>query len=239
LVEQSATVQLLRKLKAVYDGIPFVEKRGHNQHHRYAFVQNVDVVRDVRAHLLKQGVIVVPATVPGSVRHLTETGGKSFVTTVDLIYRFIDTETGAEIQVPWTGAGADTGGDKGIYKAYTGGLKYALISLFLLPMTEDPEHDGLTEQPDPGKQRDAERPAAPTIPRDRATLILNAAIDAGLASAEQTEADGPVAYTFTPILKAKLADLGVEKIGALNVDQAEELEAFIAAEAAQGPGNAA
>jgi hypothetical protein len=230
----SPTVQLLGKLKEVADAIPFVEKRGRNDHHHYDFVQAVDVVRDVRAHLLARSVVVIPGTVPGSVRQHTETGGKAFVTTVDLIYRFVDTETAAEVVVPWTGAGSDTGGDKGLYKAYTGGLKYALLSLFLLPTSNDPENDALTapnaapaEHQNGTVGKDAERPPAPSIPLDRAKSIADAAVAAGLA-AWGTDS----AFDATPVLKAKLAELGVTKVGQLNVDQAEDMEAFIAAEAA-------
>ena len=68
----------------------------------------------------------------------------------------------------------------------------------------------------------AERPAVPSIPLDRAKSILDAAVEAGLA--EGTE--------LKPALVAKLTEVGVEtgKIGHLNVDQAEVVEAFIAKE---------
>ncbi len=230
--EVSPTVTLLSKLREVAEAIPFVEKRGENGHHKYSFVQAVDVVREVRKQLLERKIIVVPGTVPGSTRHLTDTGGKGFVTTVDLVYEFLDSETGASITVHWTGAGADVGGDKGLYKAYTGGLKYALLSLFLLPTTDDPENDALTvaQQGNQGggAVKDAERPAAPVIPLDRAKSIAESAVAAGLATAPEGD-EG--AWTFSPVLKAKLADLGVDKIGGLNVDQAEAVEAFIAEEA--------
>lgn len=226
--------QLLAKLKKVYRAVKFVEKRGRNDHHGYRFAQALDVVRDVRAELVKQGIVVIPGVVPGSLRHFTETGGRGFVTTVDLTYTFMDADTGASITVPWAGAGADTGGDKGLYKAYTGGLKYALLSLFLLPMTEDPEHDGFTESQrqaaSPSADKDAERPAAPRIPLDRARLLADRAVEAGLATWEGDDShDG--AFAMSPVLRAKLAELGVEKIGQLNVDQAEAVEAFIAQEA--------
>lgn len=221
----SPTVALVEKLREVALAIGHVEKRGRNDFHKYDYVQAEDVLRDVRTALLARKVIVLPGALAGSVRHFTETGGKGFVTTVDLYYRFVDTETGAEVEVSWTGAGADTGGDKGLYKAYTGGLKYALLSLFMIPTGDDPEKDRTTEAG--GGQstvtQDAERPAAPRIPIDRAKAILEAAKDAGLVQDDDA---------FSPVLKAKLADVGVAKIGALNVDQAEAVEAFIAQEKA-------
>jgi hypothetical protein len=228
MAETNPTVDLYAKLREVAEAIPFIEKRGQNGHHKYNFAQAVDVVRDVRKQLLERKIIVVPGTVPGSIRHLTETGGKGFVTTVDLTYQFVDTQTGVSVTVPWTGAGADVGGDKGLYKAYTGGLKYALLSLFLLPTTDDPEHDALTvSAAGGGVDKDADRPAAPTIPLDRAKSIVDQAVAAGLATPPTSEGE---AYTFSAVLRAKLADLGADKIGALNVDQAEEIESFIKAE---------
>lgn len=228
----NAPVALYDKLYEVAKAIPFVEKRGENDHHKYSFVQAVDVTREVRAQLLERKIIVIPGTVAGSIRHLTDTGGKGFVTTVDLVYTFIDAETGEQVSFNWTGAGADVGGDKGLYKAYTGGLKYALLAMFLLPTTDDPEHDALTvadaAPQGGGADKDAERPAAPTIPIDRAKSIAEAAAAAGLATAPESD---DAAWTFSPVLKAKLADVGVDKIGQLNVDQAEAVEAFIAEEA--------
>lgn len=227
------SVAILQKLRSVHDEVQFAQKRG--QHAQgYSFVQALDIVRDLRAALLAQNIIVIPATVPGSLRHHTETGGKQFVTTIDLVYRFTDTETGEFVDVPWTGAGADIGGDKGLYKAYTGGLKYALLSLFLLPTTDDPEHDGLTQpEPEPAAtttvDKDAERPAAPRIPLDRARLLMEQAVAAGLATPPSEEGQ---AYEMTAVLKAQLQTLGVTKVGSLDVDKAETLEAFIHAERA-------
>jgi hypothetical protein len=243
---QSPTVALLGKLRRVYEAVQYVEKRGTNDHHHYNYAMALDVVRDIRAALLAENVIVLPGTIPGSIRHHTETGGKSFVTTIDLVYRFMDVDTGVTLEVPWTGAGADTGGDKGLYKAYTGGLKYVLISLFLLPMTDDPERDALTQTRDqapaaapqaqaasPSADKDAERPAAPPIPLDRARLIAEAAVAAGLARWQEGDSaeDVPI-LVMSPVLKAKLAELGVSKLGQLTSDTAEALDAFIRAEAA-------
>lgn len=232
----SPTVQLLTKLREVAEAIPFVEKRGQNTGvgGGYAFVQSVDVVRDVRHHLLARKVVVIPGSM--NARHEvfhTKGGATAFLTTVDLVYRFTDSETGAVVEVPWVGTGVDTGGDKGIWKAYTGGLKYALLNLFLLPTTNDPEHDALTVADTPASapapattvDKDAERPAAPPIPLDRAKSIADAAVAATIASWGE---DG--ALVMEPVLKAQLATVGVTKVGQLNVDQAEAVEAFIADE---------
>lgn len=222
-------VALLRKLHQVAAQVDYVEKRGRNDHHRYNFAQAVDVVRDVRGPLLAAGVIVTPGVRPGSVTHQPYGSKGGLLTTVDLAYTFHDVETGESLTMPWAACGADTGGDKGIYKAYTGGLKYALLSAFLLPTTDDPEHDALAQPaaPEQDRSKDAERPAAPRIPLDRAKVIADLAVSAGLASWGQDEA-----LTMAPVFSAMLASLGRTKIGDLNVDEAEAVEAFIAQEMA-------
>jgi hypothetical protein len=72
---------------------------------------------------------------------------------------------------------------------------------------------------------------SPRITLDRAKSIVDAAVSAGLADAPASEA---AAYAFSPVLMAKLADVGVDKLAALNIDQADAVEAFIAHKASQG-----
>lgn len=223
--EQAAPTTLAAKLLEIAREITHVAKDGHNDHHRYDYVSAKNVVETLRTALLARSIIVTPATVPGSIQHFADTGGRGFVTTVDMIYTFRDAETGETLEIPWTGAGSDTGGDKGLYKAFTGSQKYLLIQSFMLAMGDDPEADRVS---DAGKtDRDAERPHAPRIPKDRAAYLAQAAADAGLA---EITVDPP-GFTASPILTAKLLDLGVDKIGKLDTDQAEALEAFIRAEA--------
>ena len=77
--------------------------------------------------------------------------------------------------------------------------------------------------PAPDKaHKDDERPIAPRIPIDRARAILDSATAVGLVNEDRS---------FEPVFQAVLAQHGVEKIGALNVDQAEAVEAFLAEEA--------
>lgn len=227
--EPADIAALAQKLKEVAESIAYVDKRGqHGQ--GYSFAQAIDVVRDVRTPLFARNVIVLSGIVPGSLAQFTETGGKGFVTTADFAYLFIDCGTGAAIEVPWAGAGNDFGGDKGLYKAMTGALKYQLLDSFLLPTTDDPEHDALSQQhsaPAAGQDRskDADRPAATAIPRDRGEAILALAVRAGVAT--HVPGEPPV---FFPPFKAKLAEVGVQRIGQLDVDRAEDVEQWLASE---------
>jgi len=214
--------ELLGKLLEVAKTIHHIEKRGRNDLQKYNFVQAVDVVRQVRSELYDRGIIVLPGSSDAQHHEFkTGKGSAAFLTTVALHYVFTDVESGASVQIPWVGVGSDTGGDKGIYKAYTGGLKYALLSLFLIPTTDDPEGDNLTE-----REAVPERPAAPRIPIDRAKAILAHALRVHMATVD-LEAEAGTPPELHAVLKAKLAILGVDKIGLLNVDQAETVEQFL------------
>lgn len=234
---------LLEKLLKITKAIDLIEKRGYNTFQNYKFVQATDVVREIRKQLIKNRVSLVPGAT--GVEHLpyqAAKGGAAFLTTLTLHYRFTDLDTSEIVEIPWVGVGADTGGDKGVYKAFTGGLKYMLLATFLIPTEEDPERDHGDVEPDvtaptlpsgttaPETHPDDARPAAPRIPVDRAKAILALALRVGMASLDPEAAPGtpPV---FHAVFKAKLAMVGAEKVGLLSVDQAEDIEQFLNEEA--------
>lgn len=228
---QTPQTQLLQKLLEVAKAIPYFEKGGYNAHHKYKFVQAMDVVRQVRTELFDRGLLVFPGATGGHHLPFGEDSKGKHLTTVTLSYTFFDTETGESIILPWIGVGADTGGDKGIYKAYTGGLKYALLALTLAPMSDDPERDNLTETSEPEKtQKDSARPANPTIPQDRAADILRRAVAVDHAKYDWNVSEPP---EFSPTFRALLAVQDVTRIGSLTVDSAEAVEAWLRNEESQ------
>jgi hypothetical protein len=78
--------------------------------------------------------------------------------------------------------------------------------------------------------KDDQRPAATRIPVDRAQAIAQRAVDVNLAT--WGEEDGGVqVLSLHPVFQAALAQQGVDKIGLLNVDQAEGIERFLEEEA--------
>lgn len=225
---------LADKLRTITSEISTIAKTGKNEKHGYSYVKAEDVVRAVRDKFVEHGIVMVIDA--RNVNHFTDTGGKQFVTTVELEitlvnadrpthpYGFGDTRT-----FHWVGAGADIGGEKGLYKAYTGGVKYFLLNLFMVPTGDDPESDTTTVSTETGGSNNPdERAPAPVIPMDRAYSILTAAKEAGLAD---VPGNGQVA--LSAVFRAKLATVGVDKIGDLNVDQAEDIEAWLRDEQAK------
>lgn len=199
---------LVARLLKVRKALRRIPKRGWNAHHKYHYVLAADVVTEARRKLDRERILVIPQR-DGEATH------EGTLTTVPMTFRYVCGLTGEAVEQPWVGVGFDKGGDKGVYKAFTGATKYALMAMFLIDTGDDPEGD---QQSDDGA-RDA---APPRIPQDRARRIATRAGEVNLARATD---DG--GFELTAPLKAKLAEVGARKIGALNVDQAEEIEQFL------------
>jgi len=118
------------KLAAAIGEVERIGKDGTNAHFKYTYTSAEQVYRVIRGPLLNNGLVVIP-----SVDEST-TQGQTTITKLHL--RLIDTETGESIEAYWMGEGQDKG-DKGPYKAATGGMKTWLKHLFLLPADDDPE----------------------------------------------------------------------------------------------------
>jgi len=109
--------------------------------------------------------------------------------------------------------------------ALTYARRYA-ISAVLGLSAEDDDGNAASVVMDTAESVQCDREAAPQIPLDRAKAILKLAKEARLASENK---NGTV--TLKPVLKAKLASVGVSQITRLNVDQAEDVETWLRAEA--------
>ena len=137
-----------------------VPKTGHNDHANYDYVTEADLVALVREKLFSRNIVIYPAVT--TCKHTQYTGKKSILTTVELLFRIEDGDSGDHLDLVFVGVGQDTG-DKGIYKAITGAEKHLLMKLFLLPSGDDPEKtepktepkeatvDDIMGKPDPAK----------------------------------------------------------------------------------------
>ena len=121
---------LYGKLSKVQIAMDKVVKNGDGEGYNYARAE--DVLMQVRDSMNAVGLLVLPAAT-GVQRRSEET-----ITTVALHYKLVDSESGESETLEWRGSGEDRG-EKGLYQAYTGGLKYFLLDLFLLPTFDDPE----------------------------------------------------------------------------------------------------
>jgi hypothetical protein len=133
---------LASKLAQIMAEVGSLPKNGWNDHFKYHFVTEADVVAALRAGLSSRQIAFLPAIT--SVRDETivtksQNGEKTkIITTVTMSFQFIDGESGESVTREWAGRGEDAS-DKGLYKAITGGNKYFLLKSFLIPTGDDPE----------------------------------------------------------------------------------------------------
>lgn len=138
----SPKLPLLAKLARIVATIDHVEKSGRNEFHRYNYVKAADVAWVVRKALSEQNIYLVSDVV--EVRNYEIPAKEGTMQAVDVKMEFSLFDGDAPATPPivlhaW-GTGTDKG-DKAIYKAQTGALKYGLRHAFLIPDESDPEAD--------------------------------------------------------------------------------------------------
>jgi len=175
---------LATKLVAAGKNIGHIAKAGTNDFHHYSYVTDADVLDKVRDALYEQGV----ASVVNVARVEHNFDVSPFFTTVQGEVTFIDSESGEELVTGFAGTGTDKG-DKGYYKAVTGGVKYALLKTLLIPTGDDPEVDT------------AERKAAAPVVRNGSSPVPPAATKV---------TDGKISSAQVVKLKASLGDAGLK-----------------------------
>jgi hypothetical protein len=129
-VADDKQMKLAQKLTRVMGRIDEIAKKGRNDHFGYNYARDAEVMETVRKELVAEKIAVL-VSVPWQER-------VADMTKVALDVTFIDSEGGGTATVRWFGEGQDKG-DKGLYKAYTGGIKYAMLKGFLIPTDDDPE----------------------------------------------------------------------------------------------------
>jgi len=155
--EERVKLNLWQKRARIIDEIGNVPKRGYNAFHKYHYALEADVTAYL-GPLLAKYMIVIDVGVSRSEERVTADGvivtvrpgiervtmgeeGKSkmSLTRLPLNITVINADKPEEkVEVLWYGEGADTG-DKGIYKAYTGALKFFYMKWFLIATGDDPE----------------------------------------------------------------------------------------------------
>lgn len=127
------------KLAEIMSEVGYISKGGTNSAQGYKYVMASQVADTIREKLAAHGIAIIP----GDIVLLSEEkspSGKQTVLTFKYSWHLVDGETGQQHTIYSLGAGADSG-DKHVYKATTGALKYALLTTFLIPTGDDPEND--------------------------------------------------------------------------------------------------
>lgn len=134
-------LKILNKLHKIMEATKFIEKDKRNTFHGYDYASEQAIKEKLHKELVKNKVLfsldvgdVMAKTVT------TSKGAEEQLIIINTKYTFTDIESGEKFEGSFAGTGQDSG-DKGLYKAITGSIKYILTSTFLVPTGDDPEKD--------------------------------------------------------------------------------------------------
>lgn len=132
--------KLFKKILAVQKVLEPLEKSGKNDFHRYRYATAGDVLLPVSRACNEHGLVVVADVIE------TKIHPERAAAEVTVKLTVFDSETGESHSITAPGYAEDWSykdskpvGDKAVYKAVTGGTKYAVRSFFCLPSEDDPE----------------------------------------------------------------------------------------------------
>lgn len=114
---------------------------------KYTYAGEADLIAALRPAMIKAGIYMHVVEVRDIQREaFTNAKGTHMTNTaLNLALRFTHAASGTSIDVGAAGEGTDSG-DKGIPKALTGGLKYALRQTFCIETGDDPDAQSSAEQ---------------------------------------------------------------------------------------------
>jgi len=141
--EERTKLNLWQKRALMIDELGTVPKRGWNAHHKYSFAMEADVVAYLGPLMTKYMVVVNVTVLLALVERIelskTSSGATMTLTRLPVEITIINADNPEEREsVVWIGEGSDTG-DKGVYKSYTGALKYFYLKWFQIATGDDPE----------------------------------------------------------------------------------------------------
>lgn len=152
--EQAAPKNLMAKMSRVMGKLERLPKRGFNAHFKYKFVTDADVLDAVRVAMAEEGLCLFV-----SMPNMRQENKR---TTVNLSLTFADGESGQSMTINWIGEANDTQ-DKGLSKAATSALKYALLKTFLIATGDDPDPDGGAPKAPTTKRKASQKPSEPEL----------------------------------------------------------------------------
>jgi len=142
-MEKQSGSSLIKKLSKIMAETRWVEKKGRNTFFNYDYARETDILDAVRSKLAENSVFVFTSIESMDLRETgkrTRDGSPVNMVTVRTKHTFRDAESGESAEVFGTGSGEDAG-DKAVYKAITGAMKYFISKNFLISTGDDPEKD--------------------------------------------------------------------------------------------------
>lgn len=183
-MQDSVNKVLYGKILKIMEDVKRIPKNGYNSHNNYQYATEADVKEGVRNAMIKHGLVVLPSCNTATIDYKQfGKDDKLHNTRVLVQYKVVDVESGESEMLLFPGHGSDVG-DKGIYKAFTGSMKYMLMELFMLPTGDDPEKSDVFERP-------IEKPEVKTE-ETTVTYQHNSMLDRALKAIEQTNSEAAV-----------------------------------------------
>lgn len=192
----AAKAALKEKLFNIYTEVEGVEKKGHNSSQNYDYIKATDVTAAIRTALIKQRVYAeINFDFEGLPYFIERKSGPPMAAVnVKCLAVFHDLDSNETLSGSGLGSGSDSG-DKAVYKAQTGALKYALKNSFLLKDdgTSDPEAPETPEEaPDFQDARHSTQRAPQAQPASRPTQVAS-----GVPLPSEARSTPPAASTET------------------------------------------
>lgn len=134
---RKSSKSLIAKLAEACNAVGGVEKKGRNDFQKYAYVKAADIAKAIRRELFSRGILVLIEEKEWKVDRVIKTNSGADVP-VMLLHAEITFRDEKDSLGPFSAyATAFDSGDKAIYKAKTGLLKYALRGIGLIPDEKD------------------------------------------------------------------------------------------------------
>jgi hypothetical protein len=204
---------ILPELSKMFKSFPQLAKGGHNEHQNYDYFSEDQIVAALRPLMISAGLLYTMNIVTCDIRQVQRKNLDTLVTLVTN-HRFIDIETGQEIQFGSGGQGMDSG-DKAMAKAITGAHKSALSKFLFIAEGQDAEAD---EHTDAGAGHAAKREPEHRPTRDYASHERKSGKDEdakgnlGALRKWASEEQIPEEFIVQCAIKGKMADESAEEL---------------------------
>lgn len=177
--------QILNKLFLIMNEVEHMEKDGKNTFQNYNYLSETQVTMKMKELLTKHKVVFFQSSeITGTIEGKTAKGVDQILTNILVRFTFYDVESGESIEGTEAGQGQDSG-DKGVYKAITGAIKYIFMKNFLIPTGDDPENEQKTAQHSGTQSR------SPAAQPPSATAKSKACPECGTVAYEKSGQYGP------------------------------------------------
>jgi hypothetical protein len=202
----------LMKLREVMNSFAW-EKDGKNRHQSYEYITEKQYKNNFKAALAAAGLDFKSSML--EYQFIPAISDKMNMMIAKFEFKIIDRETGEEEVYPAFGTGADMG-DKGLYKAYTGAIKYFLANNFLVAEGNDPESDeeemrNVKPAYVPPERREEIRETI-TNQNEPATEEQLEAIALGIEALQEAGVEDEVIAGFTEALQGELTKADAEQL---------------------------